>query len=81
MFTNEHRRIVWDEIRQHDLRAFAQWLSPELFTAAAAKAGVGVGKGPLYVGNLAWLGAATAVVDNPDPGPSGGRSCSSLRPR
>lgn len=36
MFTDEHRRIVWDQIRQHDLRAFAQWLSPELLTAAAA---------------------------------------------
>jgi len=61
MFTDEHRRIVWDEIRQHDLRAFAKWLSPELLTAAAAKAGVRVGQGPLYVVNLAWLAVAAAL--------------------
>lgn len=61
MFTDEHRRIVWDQIRQHDLRAFAQWLSPELLTAAAAKAGVRMGRGPLYVVNLAWLAVAAAL--------------------
>jgi hypothetical protein len=61
MFTDEHRRIVWDEIRQHDLRAFAKWLSPELLTTAAARAGVRVGKGPLYVVNLAWLAVAAAL--------------------
>ena len=61
MFTDEHRRIVWDQIRQHDLRAFAKWLSPELLTTAAAKAGVRVGKGPLYVVNLTWLAVAAAL--------------------
>ena len=61
MFTDEHRRIVWDQIRQHDLRAFAKWLSPELLTAAAAKAAVRVGRGPLDVVNLAWLGVAAAL--------------------
>ena len=61
MFTDEHRRIVWDQIRQHDLRVFAQWLSPELLTTAAAEAGVRVGKGPLCVVNLAWLAVAAAL--------------------
>jgi hypothetical protein len=61
MFTDEHRRIVWDQIRQHDLRAFAKWLSPELLTTAAAEAGVRIGKGPLYVVNLAWLAVAAAL--------------------
>lgn len=61
MFTDEHRRIVWDQIRQHDLRVFAKWLSPELLTAAAVKAGVRVGKGPLHVVNLAWLAVAAAL--------------------
>lgn len=61
MFTDEHRRIVWDEIRQHDLRAFAKWLSPQLLTTAAARAGVRVGNGPLYVVNLAWLAVAAAL--------------------
>lgn len=61
MFTDEHRRIVWDQIRQHDLRAFGKWLSPELLTAAAAKAGVRVGQGPLYVANLVWLAVGAAL--------------------
>ncbi|MCK4340149.1 MAG: transposase [Phycisphaerae bacterium] len=61
MFTDEHRRIVWDQIRQHDLQAFTKWLSPELLTTAAAEAGVRIGKGPLYVVNLAWLAAAAAL--------------------
>ena len=61
MFTDEHRRIVWDQIRQHDLRAFAKWLSPELMTAAAAQAGIRVGQGPLYVVNLAWLAVSSAL--------------------
>ncbi len=61
MFTDEHRRTVWDQIRQHDLRAFARWLSPELLTAAAAKAGVRVGQGPLYVANLVWLAVGAAL--------------------
>lgn len=61
MFTDEHRRIVWDQIRQHDLRAFAKWLSPELLTTAATEAGVRIGNGPLYVVNLAWLAVAAAL--------------------
>ena len=61
MFTDEHRRIVWDQIRQHDLRAFAKWLSPELLTAAAGQAGIRVGRGPLYVVNLAWLAVSSAL--------------------
>ena len=61
MFKDEHRRSVWDGIRQHDLRAFTKWLSPELLTAAADRSGVRVGKGPLYVVNLVWLAVAAAL--------------------
>lgn len=61
MFTDEHRRTLWDQIRQHHLRAFAKCLSPELLTTAAARAGVRVGKGPLYVVNLACLAVAAAL--------------------
>jgi hypothetical protein len=61
MFTDERRRIVWDQIRQHDLRAFARWLSPEILTSAAAKAGIRVGQSPLYVVNLAWLAVSSAL--------------------
>ncbi len=61
MFTDEHRRIVWDRVRQHGLRSFSRWLSPELLAAAATKAGVRVGHGPLHVVNLAWLAVASAL--------------------
>lgn len=60
MFKDERKRDVWDEIRQQDLRAFSQWLRPELFTKAAEIAQVPLGQGPLYVVNLAWLGIASA---------------------
>ncbi len=61
MFTDEHRRSVWDQIRQHDLRAFARFLPAELLTTAAVNAGIRVGNGPLYVVNLAWLAVAAAL--------------------
>lgn len=61
MFTDEHKREVWDEIRQHDLRAFRRWLTPELFTEAATIAQIPLGNGPLYAVNLVWLGMASAL--------------------
>jgi hypothetical protein len=63
MFTDEHRRTVWDQIRQQDLRAFSKWLSPERLKKAATIAGVGVGRGPLSVVNLTWLAVASALHD------------------
>jgi hypothetical protein len=60
MFTDEQRRTVWDRIRQQDLRAFAQWLSPELLTAAT-NTGLRMGRGPLHVANLVWLAVAAAM--------------------
>lgn len=35
MFTDELKREVWDEVRQHDLRVFPRWLTAGLFTEAA----------------------------------------------
>jgi len=61
MFTDEHKREVWDEIRQHDLQAFKRWLTPELFTEAATIAQIRLGNGPLYAVNLVWLGLASAL--------------------
>lgn len=61
MFTDEHRCIVSQEIRQHDLRAFSKKLSPERIKAAAAAAGVRIGGGPLHVVNLAWLAISSAL--------------------
>jgi hypothetical protein len=61
MFTDGLRRIVWDQIRQQDLKAFAKWLSPEWLTTAAKSAGVRIGRGPLHAVNLAWLAVAAAL--------------------
>lgn len=61
MFTDERRCEVWDEIRQHGIRAFSRQLTPEVFTAAAARTGIRLAKSPLYVVNLIWLGIAAAI--------------------
>lgn len=61
MFKDEHRGKVWDEIRQHELPAFNRLLSPEVVTAAANRAGVRVGSGPLCIGNLCWLAISAAL--------------------
>ena len=61
MFTDEHRVTVWKEIRQHDLRAFSQFLQPDLLGEAAVRAGIALGRGPLHLGNLVWLAVASAL--------------------
>jgi hypothetical protein len=61
MFTDEHRVTVWNEIRQHDLRAFSRFLPPECILEAATRAGVALGRGPLHLGNLLWLAIASAL--------------------
>lgn len=61
MFTDEQKRNVWDRIRQHGIRAFAGKLTPSLLTEAAQKTGSKLGRGPLWLGNLVWLGIASAI--------------------
>ena len=61
MFMDEHRRKVWDDIRQQDFKALGRFLTPDIFAEAARRAGVAFGKGPLYVVNLVWLGIAAAI--------------------
>ena len=61
MFTDEPRRSVWDQLRQQDLRAFSQLLTPELLAEAAVRAGVAMGRGPLGLATLAWLSVAAAL--------------------
>jgi hypothetical protein len=61
MFTDELRRTVWDQIRQRGLRSFEGKLTPALFAEAAGRAGVRLGRGPLWLGNLVWLGIASAI--------------------
>ena len=60
MFTDEHRCNVWNEIRQQDIRAFSKQLTPAAFAKAAFRAGVKLGKSPLALANLVWLGIAAA---------------------
>jgi DDE family transposase len=61
MFTDEHRRSVWDRIRQHGIRSFEGKLTRALFVEAANNAGAALGGGPLWLGNLVWLGIASAI--------------------
>lgn len=61
MFTDEHRCKVWNEIRQRDIRAFSRQLTPAVLAKAALRAGVKLGKSPLGLANLVWLGIAAAI--------------------
>jgi len=60
LFTDELRCNVWNGIRQQDIRAFSKQLTPTLFAKAALRAGVKLGKSPLALANLAWLGVSAA---------------------
>lgn len=61
MFTDEQRNKVWDEVREHGIRAFARQLTPATFAAAAERSGIQVGGSPLNVVNLVWLGISAAL--------------------
>ena len=61
MFTDERRRTVWDQLRQCDLRAFSEKLTPDLFLEAAAAAGVKIGVSALCLPNMVWLSLSLAL--------------------
>lgn len=61
MFTDERRCNVWNDIRQQDIRAFSRQLTPAVFAEAAVRAGVKLGKSPLALANMVWLGIASAM--------------------
>jgi hypothetical protein len=61
MFTDEHRVNVWNEIRQHDLRAFSRFLQPDVVLEAAVRTGKALGRGPLHLTNMVWLAVASAL--------------------
>ena len=60
MFTDEQRRTVGDQIRQHDLRAVTRFLPVGLMTDVARQGGAVGGRHPLYLVNRVWLGVASA---------------------
>lgn len=61
MFKDEFRDKVWNDIRQHDVRAFGKQLTPEVFTEAADLANVRLGRSALNLVNLVWLAVAKAI--------------------
>jgi hypothetical protein len=61
MFTDELRHKVWNEIRQHDLRAFAKLLPDDAFVEAAAMVGRRLGKSALSLVQMVWLGIGGAI--------------------
>jgi hypothetical protein len=61
MFKDEHRRIVWNQIRQHGLRAFNRLLTGDIFVEAATRSNLDIGDGPLGLLNLTWLAIASAL--------------------
>jgi hypothetical protein len=61
MFTDEPRRIVWNQLCQRDLQTFGKLLTGQTLLDAATRAGVALGRGPLCLANLAWLSIACAL--------------------
>jgi hypothetical protein len=61
MFVDLNRQSVWDQIRQRDFRAFANWVTREVIAQAALRAGVALGGGPLCLFVLVWLAIACAM--------------------
>jgi hypothetical protein len=60
MFTDDVRKEVHDRLREHDLRALADKLTPGVFCEAARRAGLRIATCPLNLVNLVWLGIAAA---------------------
>ena len=61
MFKDELRDKVWNEVRQHDVRAFSKQLTSEVFTEAARRVDVRIGCSALNLVNLVWLAIAKAI--------------------
>jgi Transposase DDE domain len=61
MFKDEHRRNVWNQIRQHGLRAFDGLLTGPILREAATRCNLPLGNGPLGLLNLTWLAIASAL--------------------
>src|SRR5437867_2932720 len=60
MFRDNVRKEVHDRLREHDLRAVADKLTPGVFFEAARRAGLRICTCPLNLVNLVWLGISAA---------------------
>jgi len=60
MFKDDRRHGVYQRLREHDLRVFAELLRFELFVEAAKRAGVRIWSCPLNCVTLVWLGISAA---------------------
>ena len=60
MFTDERRCKVWEQVRQHDLRAFAKLLPRVVFGEAGEAAGTRLGKSALWLPSLVMLALGAA---------------------
>ena len=60
MFSDAGRQVVYDQLREHDLRVFAKQLNRDVLFEAARRAGLRLWSCPLNLANLAWLGIAAA---------------------
>lgn len=60
MNTATTKAIVWEQLRQRDLRAFQHIFTPQRIAGAAARIGRTVGTCPLNLANLLWLSIACA---------------------
>jgi hypothetical protein len=61
MFKDEHKRSVWNTLRQHDLQPLNKILTPALVSEAAKRCGMALGAGPLNAFSLVWLSLLGAV--------------------
>jgi hypothetical protein len=61
MFTDEHRRSIWEQIRQRDVRHFGNLLSGQLIRDAADQSGLVMGRGMLNPATLCWLAICCAL--------------------
>jgi hypothetical protein len=60
MFRDDIRKEVHDRLREHDLRAVTDKLTPAVFVEAARRAGLRIYACPLNLVNLVWLAIAAA---------------------
>jgi hypothetical protein len=61
MFVDSTRRRLWDQLREHDGRLLGRFLTPTVLQQAARRAGLTLGRHPLHLANLVWLGLLAAL--------------------